>query len=135
MWMEAFNLARVLVALEWRQAGSVYYPPDFREVPTTLPPPLALAPKTSEQPLTTQAPLPPSEASKGSSQVGDQGQVIEVAKDKDKGKDAKVAAKAKGAAIKAKEAEDKNKEADLKVKDALAPQPSKKEDPTPPAKA
>ena len=81
-WIEALNLAGVPAASEWRQVGSVYYPPDIHEVPATFPPPSALTPKSFKQPLIAQALLPPSEASKGSSQAGDQGQGAEVAKDK-----------------------------------------------------
>ena len=50
-----------------------------------LPP--VLAPLLIEQPLTTEAPLPPPEVPKDSSQVGDQGQGVEKAKDKGKGKE------------------------------------------------
>ena len=96
--MEALNLARVPVASKWRQVGSVYYPPDIREVLAAFPSPFTLALKPSEQPLTAQAILPPSEASKGSSQAGDQGQGVKVAKDKGKGKEAKPPSKAKDAA-------------------------------------
>ncbi|XP_030931024.1 MAP7 domain-containing protein 1-like [Quercus lobata] len=91
--------------------------------------------------------LPPSEASKGSGQAGDQGQGAEVAKDKGKGKKVKPpleakdatkvkdVAEAKDTAVKAKEAEARSKEADPKATNAPAPQPSKKEDPSPPTKA
>ena len=41
-WMEALNLAGVLVASEWRQARSVYYHFDIREVPTAHLSPSAL---------------------------------------------------------------------------------------------
>ena len=88
--------------------------------------------------MTTQAPLPPSEASKGSSQARDQGQRAEVDKDNGNSKEtkppskAKDAAKAKDVTIKAKEAEAKSKEADPKTKDTHASQSSKKEDPPPP---
>ena len=74
--------------------------------------------------MTTQVTFPLPEASKGSSQAGDQGQGAEVAKDKDKGKEtkppseAKDAAKAKEVAVKAKETEAKTKEVDPKAKDA-----------------
>ena len=47
-WMEALNLAGVPADLEWRQAGSVYYPSNIHEIPTDLPPPSALAPESSE---------------------------------------------------------------------------------------
>ena len=65
--MEALNLVEVPAASEWRQDGSVYYPPDIREVPTALPSLSTFALESSEQSLTAQAFLPPSEASKGSS--------------------------------------------------------------------
>ena len=85
--------------------------------------------------MTAQATLPLPEASKGFSQAGDQGQGVEVAKDKGKGKETKppseaeVAAKAKEATIKAKETDAKTKEIDPKAKDISASQPSQKEDP------
>ena len=88
--------------------------------------------------MTTQVTFPLPESSKGSSQVGDQGQGAEVAKDKDKGKEtkppseAKDAAKAKEAAAKAKETEAKTKEVDPKAKNVLISEPSQKEDPPPP---
>ena len=91
--------------------------------------------------MIAQALFPPSKASKGSSQAGDQGQGAEVAKDKGKGKEAKPPSEAKDAtktkdvAVKAKKAEAKSKEADPKAKVAPASQPSKKEDPHPPAKS
>ena len=149
--MEALNLVGVLAISEWRKAWSVYYPLDIRKVRAALPSPSTLAPKSSEQPLTAQTILPPSKASKGSSQAGDQGQGVEVAKDKGKGKEvkppseakdaaeakdatkAKDAAEAKDAAVKAKDVEAKSKEADPKAKDTPASQPSKKDDPPPSA--
>ena len=130
-WMKALNLTGVPAASEWRQARSVYYPPDIREFLTALPSPSTLAPESSEQPLTAQAILPPSE----------------VAKDKGKGKEvkppskakyaakAKDATEAKDAAVKAKEAEAKTREADFTTKDAPASQLSKKDDSPPSAKA
>ena len=75
--------------------------------------------------MTAQAALLLLEASKGSSQVGDQGQGAEGAKDKDKGKEKKNFSEAVDA-TKAKEAEVKTKEADLKAKDAAISQPSQK---------
>ena len=123
-WDRAFSVAGVLADSVWRQPGSVYYHPEICEVPGAIPSPSALALKTSEQPLTIQAALPLPEASKGSSQAGDQGQAAEGDKDKGKGKEkkpsseAKNAAKDKEAAAKAKEAEAKTKEANPKAKDA-----------------
>ena len=73
--------------------------------------------------MTTQVTLPLPKASKGSSQAGDQGQGVEVAKDKGKGKETKPpsetkdAAKAKEVAAKAKKIEAKTKEVDPKAKD------------------
>ena len=64
----------------------MYYPPNICEAPTALPSPSAFTLESFEQPLIAQAPLPPSEASKGSSQASDQDQGDEAAKDKDKGK-------------------------------------------------
>ena len=111
---------------------SVYYHPDIREVPDAISSPFALAPETSEQPLTIQAALPLPEATKGSSQAGDQGQGAERDKDKGKGKEKKHsseamnAAKDKEIAAKEKEAEAKTKEANPKAKDAPTSQPSQK---------
>ena len=88
--------------------------------------PSATAPKSSEQPLTTQATLPLPEALKAFSQAGDQGQGADGVKDKGKAKrtkppsEAKDVAKAKEAAAKAKEVETKIKEVDPKAKDAPA---------------
>ena len=146
-WIEAPNLAGVPAALEWRPAGSVYYPPDIREAPAALPSSFALALESSEQPLTALALLPPSEVSKWSNQAGDQGQGVEVAKDKGKGKEteppleakdtakAKDVIEAKDAVVKAKEVKAKSKKADLKAKGASASQPSEKDNPPPTAKA
>ena len=128
----------VEVGWEWREVGSVYYPPNIREAPTAFPSPSALALESFEQPLIAQAPFPPSEASKGSSQASDQDQGDEGAKDKGKGKgkgkETKPPSEAKDVAVKAKEVESKSKEADPKATDAPASQPSKKKDP-PPLKA
>ena len=41
--MEALNLAGVPAALEWRPAGSVYYPPDISEALIAIPSSFALA--------------------------------------------------------------------------------------------
>ena len=62
--MEALNLAGVPAALEWRPAGSVYYPPDISEALIAIPSSFALALESSEQPLTALALFPPSEVSK-----------------------------------------------------------------------
>ena len=72
-WDEALNAARVPVDSAWRQPGSIYYHPDIREAPDAIPFLPALAQETLEQPLTAQVALPLPEASKGPSQVGDQG--------------------------------------------------------------
>ena len=76
----------------------------------------ALALESTKQLLTVQATLPPLEASKGPSQVGDQGQRAEVAKDKGKSKETEPRSEAKDVATKAKEVEFKSKEADLRTK-------------------
>ena len=137
-WNKSFNVAGVPVASTWRQPGSMFYHPHIREVPDAISLPLALAQETLEQPLTTQAALPLPEASKGPIQASDQGQGVDRARDKGKGKgskplsDAKDAAKAKEAKAKTKEAEAKIKEADPKTKDASTSQPRQKEDPPPP---
>ena len=36
VWIEALNLAGVLVASEWRKAKNVYYPPDIRKALAAL---------------------------------------------------------------------------------------------------
>ena len=87
VWLEALNLAGVLATSKWREARNVYYPLDIRKIPANLPPSPTLAPFSIEQPLTTEASLPYLEVLKEPSQVGDQGQGIEKAKDKGKGKE------------------------------------------------
>ena len=82
MWLEALNLVGVPVASEWRKAENVYYPPNIREVPIALPCPAAPTPTSSKQPSVTQAFLPPSEVSKRSGKAGDQGQGVEMAKNR-----------------------------------------------------
>ena len=112
-WAEALNLARVLVDSEWRQLGNAYYHPEICEIPGALPSPSATAPESSEQPLTVQTVLPLPKALKGPSQVGDQGQGIDGAKDKVKGMETKPSSKAKDATkAKAKETKGKTKEID-----------------------
>ena len=145
--MEALNLARVPTTSKWRQAGNVYYPSDIRKVPAELPPPATLALVSSEQPLITQAPLPPTEVPKRPDQAGDQGQGVEVNKDKGKGKEVKplseakdpkpkdAPSKAKDAAVKAKKAEAKSTDANPKAKNDPASQSGNKEDPSPNSKA
>ena len=48
-YVEALNLARVPIDLEWRQPGKVYYHPEIREIrlPFHLPLPLLLSPQSS----------------------------------------------------------------------------------------
>ena len=41
----------VEVGWEWREVGSVYYPPNICEAPTAFPSPSALALESFEQPL------------------------------------------------------------------------------------
>ena len=72
-WDEALTVAGVPVDSTWRQLGSIYYHPDIREAPDAIPFSPALAQETLEQPLTAQVALPLPKASKGPSQVGDQG--------------------------------------------------------------
>ena len=116
---EALNLARVPVDSEWRQPGKVYYHLKIREISVAFPSPFATVPKSSEQPLTIQVALLLPQASKGPSQVGDQGQGADGAKDKGKGKETKSSSEAKDAAkVKAKETEAKTKETDSQAKDA-----------------
>ena len=129
-WDRALDVVGVPADSVWRQPGSIYYHPDIYEVPGAIPSPSALALETFEQPLTIQAVLPLLVTLKGSSQAGDQGQGVEGAKDKGKGKEkkpsseAKDAAKDKKVATKAKEAEAKTKEVDPKAKDVLTSQSS-----------
>ena len=141
-WDRALSIVGVPADSVWRHPRSVYYHPNICEVLGAISSPLALAPKTSKQPLAIQDALPLPEASKGSSQVGDQGQGVEGEKEKGKGKGKKPSAEAKDAAkdreatAKEKEAEAKTQEADPKAKDAPTSQLSQKEDPlTPDAEA
>ena len=115
-WDKALSAVGVPANSTLRQPGSIYYHPDICVAPDAIPFSTAIAPDTSEQPFAIQAALPPPEASKGSSQVGDQSQRAEGDKDKDKGK----------------EAEAKTKEADPKAKDTPTSQLSQKEDPPAP---
>ena len=128
--MEALNLAGVPAASECRKAENIFYPADIREVLVALLPSTAFAPTSSEQPSTTQAPLPPAKVPKRPSKDGDQGQEVEVAKDKGKGKEVKLPLEAKGsettlkvkdAALKAKEADPKPKGADPNPPTFLSP--------------
>lgn len=85
VWTEALNLASVPAASEWQRVENIYYPPDIYEALAAL---LGLradaAPATTvfEQPSTTQVSHPPPEVSKGSGKAGDQGQGVEIAKEK-----------------------------------------------------
>ena len=124
-WGRALDVEGVPTYLVWRQPGSIYYHPDICEVPGAIPSHSAFALETSQLHLTAQAALPLLEASKGSSQAGDQGQGAKGAKDKDKGKEKKNFLEAADA-TKAKEEEVKTKEADPKAKDATISQPSQK---------
>ena len=54
-WAEALNIAGVPADSKWRQQGKTYYHPDIRVISSGLPLPFTLAPKSLEQPLTTQA--------------------------------------------------------------------------------
>ena len=111
--MEALNLARVPAGSEWRQLKKVYFHLEIHEVLVALLSPSATAPESSEQPLTVQTVLPLPKALKGPSQVGDQGQGIDGAKDKVKGMETKPSSKAKDAVkAKAKETKGKTKEID-----------------------
>ena len=110
-------------------------------MPSHLPLLLSLNPLSKPKLLkpTPPPPLAPLlEASKGSSQAGDQVQGVEGAKDKGKGNETKPllaaheAAEAEDAVVRLKEAEARSKEADPKAKDSPTSQPSKKEDPPPP---
>ena len=111
-WDRSLSVAGVPVDSVWRQPKSIYYHPDIREVPTTISSPLAPAPESSKQPLAIPNALPLPEVSKGSSQVGDQGQGAEGEKDKGKGKGKKPSVEAKDAA--------KDREAAAKTKEVVA---------------
>ena len=52
-WAEALNIVGVPTDPEWRQQGKTYYHPDICAIPSSLPLPSTLAPKSLEQPLTT----------------------------------------------------------------------------------
>ena len=141
--MEALNLASVPATLEWRKAENIFYLVDIREVPVALSPPTAPAPTSSEQPSTTQAPLPLAEVPKRPGKANDQGQEVEVAKNKSKGKEVKLPLEAKGskttlkvkdAILKVKEVDPKPKGVDPKPTNLPVSQPRNKVDP-PPAKA
>ena len=126
-WVKALIITRVPVDSTLKLPGSIYYHPQIREIPSASSPP-APTPKSFEQPLAISDALSLPNISKGSSQVGDQGQEAKVEKCKDKDKGEKPSAKAKDA-IKVKEAEAGTQETKLQVKDAPSSQPSQKEDP------
>ena len=71
VWLEALNLAGVPATSEWREVGNICYPSDIRDVPVELPPSIALAPPSIEQPLITHASLPSPEVLTRPSQIGD----------------------------------------------------------------
>ena len=115
---------------EWRQLEKVYFHSKIREVLVALLSPSATSPKSSEQPLTTQATFTLPEAVKGPSQASDQSQRVEGAKDKGKDKETKPPAEAKETTkAKTQETEARNKEIDPKAKDIPPSKPSQKEDP------
>ena len=128
------TLDKVLIVVEapvdfvWRLPENVYYHPQISEIPTPSSP-FAPAPESFEKPLAIPNALPLPEISKGSRQIGDQGQAVEGEKGKGKDKGKKPSAKAKDAA-KAKEVEAEIQEVDPKAKDAPISQPSQKEDPS-----
>ena len=72
VWVEALNWAGVFTTSEWKSVENIFYPEDIREIPAMLRPPTALTLPPPEQPSTTQAPLPSTEASKGAGKTGDQ---------------------------------------------------------------
>ena len=111
-WDRALSVAGVPVDSVWRQFGSIYYHSDIHEVPAAISSPPARALESSEQPLAIPNALPLPEVSKGSSQVGDQGQGAEGEKDKGKSKGKKPSAEAKDAA--------KDREAAAKMKEVKA---------------
>ena len=123
-WDRALSVAEVPADSIWRQPGSIYYHLDIHEFPGAISFPFTPTPESSKQPLAIPDALPLAEASKGSSQVGDQGQGAEGEKNKGKGKGKKHSAEAKDAVkdreaiAKAKEAKAKTREVDTKAKDA-----------------
>ena len=118
-WDKAFSVASVPTDSVWRLPRSVFYPPEIRKVP-------ADAPESSEQPAAIPEAIPLTEATKGSSQVGDQGQGAEGEKGKGKGK--KLPAKSKDAAQE-KPTEAETHGADPQAKDVPPSLPSQNEDP------
>ena len=120
-WDKALNVAGVLADSVWRLPGNVFYPLEIREVP-------ADAPESSEQPTAIPEAIPLTEATKGSSQAGDQGQGAEGEKGKGKGKGKKLPAKSKDAAQE-KPTEVETHGADPQAKDVPPSQPSQNKDP------
>ena len=53
VWLEALNLVGVPTTLKWRKVENTYYSLDICEVLDVLPPPVSLAPNSSEQPSVT----------------------------------------------------------------------------------
>ena len=120
-WDKALSVAGVLADFVWRLPGSVFYPSEIREVPVDTP-------ESSEQPTAIPEAIPLIEATKGSSQVGNQGQGAEGEKGKGKGKGKKLPAKSKDAAQE-KPTEAKTHGTDPQAKDVPPSQPSQNEDP------
>ena len=110
-WDRALSVAGVPADSVWRLPGSVFYPPEIREVPATIPSPFAHALKYFEQTLAIPNAIPLVEITKGSSQANDQGQGAKGEKGKGKGKGKKLFAKLKDAA-KEKEVEAETQGAD-----------------------
>ena len=134
-WDRALSVAGIPADSVWRLLESVYYHPEIREAPALVSSPPAHAPESSEQPLAIPDAIPLAEITKGSSQVGDQGQGPEVEKGKGKGKGKKLSSKSKDVA-KEKEAEAETQGANPQAKDVPFSQPSQNEDPpAPPAEA
>ena len=116
-WDQALDIAGILADSVWRLPGSVFYPPEIREVPTN-------ALESFEQPMAISDAILLTKTTKGSSQIGDQGQGAEGKKDKGK----KLFAKSRDA-TKEKATKVENQGADPQVKDVPSSHPSQNEDP------
>ena len=123
-WDRALSIAGVLADSVWRLPGSVFYPPEIREVPTPISSPPTDALESSKQPMAIPDAIPLIETTNEPSQAGDQGQGAE----REKGKGKKLFAKSKDAA-KEKAAEAENQGVDPQAKDVPSSQPGQNEDP------
>ena len=107
IWVEALNWAGVPVDSELRRAENIFFLEDIREVPGTLPPPIANPLPPLEQLSTIQAPSPSAEVSIGPGKGKKVQPLI-------KAKHSKDALTIRDVVSKAKDAESKSKAADPK---------------------